>query len=457
LRLDPAFGEDVQMQKLTSFLAESAAFKAGTSTPSKYLARCLAEFDRLEPALKAFVTRADAAGMKAAATASDARWKAGKPLSPVDGMPIGIKDIIETADMPTGQGSPYWAGTETRRDAASVQALREAGAIIVGKTTTTEYATSQPFHETTNPHDPARTPGGSSSGSAAAVGAGIIPAALGTQVVASTLRPASFCGAVGFKPSVGALNRSGSFDHLSQSCTGLLAATPGDAWIVASAISEQVGGDPGFPGLAGPTLPPAPRKPVRLALIETGGWARTTPGARAALATARARLEALGIAVADRRSDPDIERMEQALADAFDLTFAIYDWEYRWPLRSFARGEPAMLGDQLRQRQEQCGAMTIDDYRTNIRRRARIRQEAADLLARYDAFLSLAATGAAPKGLSATGDPAVTVAGSLLGGPCISLPLLTAEGLPLGLQLLGRMDGDADLIGVAGWVFDNAK
>lgn len=443
------------MPKLTSFLAESARFKDGTSSPSSYLARCLAELDRHEPTLKAFVTRASAGSMTAAAAASDARWKAGKPLSPVDGMPIGIKDIIETADMPTGQGSPYWKGTETRRDAASIQALREAGAIIVGKTTTTEYATSQPFHETTNPHDSSRTPGGSSSGSAAAVGAGILPAALGTQVVASTLRPASFCGAVGFKPSVGALNRSGSFDHLSQSCTGLLAATPGDAWVVASAIAERVGGDPGFPGLAGPTMPPAPRKPARLALIETGGWAKTTPGARAALAAARARLEALGISVADRRSDPEIERMEEALVDAFDLTFAIYDWEFRWPLRSFARGEPSMLGDQLRQRQEQCAAMTIDDYRSNIRRRARVRQQAADLLEGYDAFLSLAATGAAPQGLAWTGDPAITVAGSLLGGPCISLPLLADEGMPLGLQLLGGMDDDAGLVGIAQWVWAN--
>ncbi len=441
--------------KLTSFFAEADAFRAGRSLPSAYLDSCLGKLDAREPVLRAFVHVArDSA--RAAARACDARWKAGKPLSPIDGMPIGLKDIIETADMPTGQGSPYWKGTETRRDAASVQALREAGAIILGKTTTTEYATMEPFHQTTNPHDPARTPGGSSSGSAAAVGAGVLPVALGTQVVASSLRPASFCGCVGFKPSVGALNRAGSYDHLSQSCTGLLAATPEDAWIVASAISERVGGDPGFAGLAGPVLPPAPRKPKRLALIETGGWERTTPGARKALADARARLEGLGIAVADRRSDADIEALEQAVADALSVTFQIFDWEFRWPLASFAKGPPEMLGKVLRQRQADSASMTVDQYRALLARRAEIRRRAAWVGGRFDAFVGLAATGAAPLGLAATGDPAVTVAGSLLGGPCISLPMLSDEGMPLGLQLLGRMDEDTDLIAVARWVFNNA-
>lgn len=444
------------MPELTSFLAQADAFRTDTSSPSAYLARCLARLDAIEPALQAFV-HTDRDRAKASAAASDARWKAGKPLSPVDGMPIGIKDIIETADMPTGQGSPFWAGTHTRRDAASVQALREAGAIILGKTTTTEYATSEPFHVTTNPHDKTRTPGGSSSGSAAAVGAGILPAALGTQVVASTIRPASFCGCVGFKPTVGALNRSGSFDHLSQSCTGLLAASPGDAWVVASAISERVGGDPGFPGLLGPVLPPSARKPVSLALIETGGWSKATPGAKAALAAIASKLEALGITISSRASDPDIEVFEGAIADALDITFRIYDWEYRWPLRSFAKGDPKMLGDGLRQRQIDCAGMTIDDYRNLLVRRAQIRRRAAWTARRFDAFVMLSATGAAPVGLGWTGDPAITVAGSLLGAPCMSLPLLYDEGLPLGVQLIGRPDEDADLVAIAQWVFANAK
>ncbi|MGE0626953.1 MAG: amidase [Hyphomicrobiaceae bacterium] len=439
---------------LRSYIDQAKAFRDGSSSPSHFLKECFERLDALEPALRAFIHVARDTAI-AAAAASDERWRAGKPLSPVDGMPLGIKDIIETEDMPTGQGSPLWEGTYTKRDAASVQALRQAGAIIVAKTTTTEYATSNPFHQTTNPHDSSRTPGGSSSGSAAAVGAGILPASLGTQVVASTLRPASFCGCTGFKPSVGALNRSGSYDHLSQSCTGLLAASPADAWIVASAISERVGGDPGFDGLLGPVMPPAPRPPARFALLETGGWQRTTPGARAALAEARKRLSALGIEIADRTEDPDIETLERAIADALDLTFRIYEWEFLWPFASYAKGDPRGLSEPLRKNLANGMSMTIDDYRQALARRRSIRARAAWTGARFDAFMTLGATGAAPIGLSSTGDPAVTVAGSLLGGPAISLPLLQDEGLPLGLQLIGRMNEDADLLSVAEWVWQS--
>ncbi len=444
------------MNERRSYFDLADDFRSGGTTPSQFLSDCFARMDEREPVLKAFVTVGRERAI-ADAQAADARWKAGKPLSPVDGMPIGIKDIIETEDMPTGQGSPRWDGTQTGRDAAAVQALREAGAVIFGKTTTTEYATSNPFHSTTNPHDAKRTPGGSSSGSAASVGAGILPAALGTQVVASTLRPASFCGIVGFKPTFGALNRAGSYDHLSQSCTGLLAATPDDAWVVASAISERVGGDPGYDGLLGPVMPPAARKPARLALLQTGGWEKTTAGARAALEGARKRLSELGVDVTDRTQDADIEAFEACAKDAFDLTFQIYEWEYRWPLGNYAKGDPRGISDALRQVLANGMSMTIDDYRQNLARRRSVRARAAWVLQRYDAFVLLSATGAAPIGLSSTGDPAVTVLGSLLGGPAVSLPLLQDEGLPLGLQVIGRMNEDADLMSVAQWVWTNYR
>lgn len=442
------------MERDSSYLQLASDLRKGSTTPSKFLNQCLERLDAKEPSLKAFVTLARETAI-AAAKASDARWAAGKPLSPVDGMPIAIKDIIETADMPTGQGTPRWEGWNTQRDAASVQALREAGAIILGKTTTTEYASMVPFHSTTNPHDAERTPGGSSSGSAASVGAGIVPAALGTQVVASTLRPASFCGCVGFKPSVGSLNRSGSYDHLSQSCTGLLAATPGDAWIVASAIAERVGGDPGFNGLAGPTLPPAPRKPARLAMLQTGGWQKTTSGARDALAGASAKLKSLGVEVNDRTKDPDIEAFEQHIDDALELTFKIFDWEYIWPIGTYAKDKNSGLSDVMRERYNSGAAMSLDDYRTALEQRRSVRRRAAWLGANYDAFVLLGATGAAPVGLDYTGDPAITVLGSLLGGPAISMPLLADEGMPLGLQLIGQMEEDADLLAIAEWIWRN--
>ncbi len=232
------------------YLAATAGFAAGRDTPRAFLERCLAAISALEPRIGAFV-HLNIDGARVAADQASARWRDGKPRSPIDGMPVGIKDIIETIDMPTENGSPLFAGWRSGRDGASVAALREAGAVILGKTVTTEFAASEP-RGTRNPHDLDRTPGGSSSGSAAAVAAGMISTALGTQVIGSTIRPASYCGCVGYKVSVGALNRGGSHDGLSQSATGVLAVTLADAWQVAYEIAVRAGGDPGHPGLSGP-------------------------------------------------------------------------------------------------------------------------------------------------------------------------------------------------------------
>ena len=226
-------------------------------------------------------------------------------------MPLGIKDIIETADMPTEQGSPLFVGWRTGRDAASVAALREAGAVILGKTVTTEFAATEP-RGTRNPWDLERTPGGSSSGSAAAVACGMVPAALGTQVVGSILRPASFCGCVGFKPSVGGINRGGSYDYLSQSCTGVLAASLEDAWLVAVNIAAGSVATPAIPVCrALPSRPAAatPRAGVAGDGRMGGGGAR---GPRR-FAAAAARLAEAGIAIADRDTDRSSKRSRRRL------------------------------------------------------------------------------------------------------------------------------------------------
>ena len=299
------------------FFSAAANFAGSSDTPREFLERCLARLETFEPAVGAFVCH-DIAAARAAAELSAERWRDGRPLSPIDGMPLGIKDIIETADMPTEQGSPLFVGWRTGRDAASVAALREAGAVILGKVVTTEFAATEP-RGTRNPWDRERTPGGSSSGSAAAVACGMVPAALGTQVVGSILRPASFCGCVGFKPSVGRINRGGSYDYFSQSCTGVLAASLEDAWLVAVNIASRAGGDPGYPGLDGPAEPPTPRRPRALAVLRTSGWADAASEARAAFEAAVARLADAGIALADRHADPVIEEVEEAIADAAPL------------------------------------------------------------------------------------------------------------------------------------------
>src|SRR6266404_5531003 len=235
---------------MRSYLAHASQFKSGAESPRDFLEACLANLNTWEPKVGAFVNLSTESARQAADRAT-ARWRAGAPLSPIDGMPIGIKDIIETADMPTEMGSPLFAGWRSQKDAASVSALRSAGAVIVGKTVTTEFAASEP-RGTRNPWNLDHTPGGSSSGSAAGVACGMISAGLGTQVIGSTIRPASFCGVYGFKPTVGALNREGSHDYQSQSCTGVLAATLEDTWQVAYEIASRVGGDAGRNGLAGP-------------------------------------------------------------------------------------------------------------------------------------------------------------------------------------------------------------
>src|SRR6516162_5548003 len=286
---------------LRPYLPATKDFAAGKDSPRDFLERCLAALDAWEPRIGAFVTL-NLPEARAAADRSTARCRAGNPLSPIDGMPLGIKDIIETADMPTQNGSPLFAGFRSERDSASVAALREAGGVIVGKTVTTEFAATEP-RDTRNPWDPTRTPGGSSSGSAAAVAVGAISVGLGTQVIGSILRPASFCGCFGFKPTVGAINRGGSYDGLSQSVHGPLTASLPEAWQVAYEIAQRAGGDPGFPGLYGPATPPATAKPRKLALFETDGWAVATAGAKAALAGAVDKLKAAGITIATRHDD----------------------------------------------------------------------------------------------------------------------------------------------------------
>ena len=212
------------MKQLASFARAVPYFMSGARTPREFLEQCLETLVAREPTVKAFVTlNLDAA--RAAADLATARYRAGRPLSIVDGCPVGIKDIMDTSDMPTQMGSALFAGWQPRYDAACVQAMRHGGAVIVGKTVTTEFACGGPG-ATTNPFDATRTPGGSSSGSAAAVGAGMLPVALGTQTQGSTLRPASYCGVVGFKPTHGALTMAGvhpistTHDHL-----GVLGAT----------------------------------------------------------------------------------------------------------------------------------------------------------------------------------------------------------------------------------------
>jgi Asp-tRNA(Asn)/Glu-tRNA(Gln) amidotransferase A subunit family amidase len=430
------------------FHTSTADFAKGADTPRAYLERCLERIAEVEQDIGAFVAT-NLPRARAAADASTARWRAGKPLSPIDGMPVGIKDIIETEDMPTEQGSPIFAGWRTNRDAATVAALREAGAVVVGKTVTTEFAASEP-RGTRNPWDLDRTPGGSSSGSAAAVGVGMLPSGLGTQVIGSILRPSSYCGVVGFKPSLGGVNRGGSYDGFSQSCDGALAATLADAWLTCREISARVGGDPGYPGLSGPRELPQARRPQRLAMLETAGWAVARADAKEAFAAATGRLRAGGVEIVGRADSAEIAAAEDALKDAMRVSRTINNWEGRWPANVY-RDRPG-LSQAMHERLAAAEAMSLEEYQALLAERAHSRAVYARLKSLCAGIITLSAPGPAPMGLGSTGDPIFVVPGSQLGVPAVSLPLLRSDGLPLGLQVMGFEQEDAAAVSLARWV-----
>jgi Asp-tRNA(Asn)/Glu-tRNA(Gln) amidotransferase A subunit family amidase len=430
-----------------SFVSSAPSFASGRDTPSDFLDRCLAAYEAQDRQVKAFVA-VDLEGARAAADASTARWKAGAPLSRIDGMPIGIKDVIETADMPTGMGSPLFDGWRSNRDSATVCALREAGAVIIGKTVTTEFAATAPG-PTRNPYDLSRTPGGSSSGSAAAVGAGMVAAALGTQVVGSIIRPASYCGCWGYKPSVGGLNRGGSHDYMSQSCAGVIAASRADTWQVAREIVVRAGGDPGCPGISGPEVAPEATSPRALAFLETPGWQVASPSAKSALEGLTARLAAAGIDVLTSRTHEKVAALGRALPEVLPLTRKINAWESRWPLNTYADRDASKLSKAMIERLREAEAMSIDEYRAALAQRDRIRAIHAEVAEIAGACITLSAPDVAPVGIETTGNPIFAVPASLLGVPALSMPLLTMSGLPLGVQLIGFVTRDADLFATA--------
>ena len=446
---------DVITPRMRPFYPATADFGSGKDSPREFLERCIAELDAWEPKVGAFVTL-NLVAAREAADRSNQRWRAGRPLSPIDGMPIGVKDIMETIDMPTEYGSPLFAGFRSERDCASVAALREAGAVILGKTVTTEFGLTEPLG-TRNPWDLSRTPGGSSSGSPAAVAVGAISVGLGTQVLGSILRPASFCGCFGFKPTFGAINRGGSYDALSQSTHGPLAASLPDAWHVAFEISHRAGGDPGFPGLYGPPTAPTPRRPQRLAALETDGWGTATRGAMQAFEKASAKLKSAGVTIASRHESEKVAAIESAIQGARELSLRIIIWESRWPINTYRARDASKLSKATLERCTQAEAMTLDDYRRDLRERDQRRAAYQALAAEFDACITLAAPGAAPVGLGATGDPTFAAPATMLGVPAISLPVLQDDGLPLGLQLFGFADRDAELYSIAGGVLAEMK
>lgn len=450
---------DPRLFKMLTFHDAAVNFKKGSDTPRAYLERCLDTIAKQEPVIKAFVVLNDV-NARAAADASNARWKAGTPLSAIDGMPVAIKDLLETKDMPTDFGCAAYKNNHTHRDNAAVWALREAGAIILGKTVTAELGGSHPG-PTTNPFDPACTPGGSSSGSAAAIAAHMCPAALGTQVGGSVIRPAAYCGNIALKPTQGGINR-GERQATSQSTTGVHAGSIEDMWQVAIEIAKRAGGDPGKLGLFGPATSPEVVKPQRLIVLESEGWAELDAKSKEAFEAQMENLARSGVTLIRRKDNAWVEAFEQSIADSNQVCNTITAWENRWYQAALVEAHPDGVSERLKGTVRRALAMKPDDYRALLLKRAAAQQCHQALAPLADAVIMLSCPGPAPLwpgdkpgqplAPRPTGDSVFNTPSSMLHAPCVTLPLLGVDGMPVGVQLMGQQHEDARITALARWM-----
>ena len=440
---------DPRNPALRTFHDALPAFLDGTDTPRDYLERCLEAIGEREPDVKAFVTT-NIEGAREAADRSSDRYRRNRPLSAVDGMPVCIKDLYETVDMPTQMNSPVYEGWQSIRDAAHVYALRMGGAGIVGKTVTTEFGQATPG-PTRNPFDLTRTPGGSSSGTAAAVGAGMVPAGSGSQVRGSIQRPAGYCGNYALKPTFGALNRGGGHSMApSQSVLGVHAGSLEDCWRTAFHISRTVGGDPGQPGLFGhPELERAV-KPRRLARLETRAWQDTEDETREIFEKFLSDVGGKGVEIVSREDDGRVDALERALLTIPDFMFDIFAYEMRWPTWGYRDMGGGLLSEAVLERLERGEQLSPEEYRDLLAMRDALRRTFAALAGAFDGYLTLSAKGPPPVGMP-VGDPVYGDVSSCLGAPAWNLPLLADRGLPMGIQLLGHPHEDYELALCGRW------
>jgi Asp-tRNA(Asn)/Glu-tRNA(Gln) amidotransferase A subunit family amidase len=451
----PAGGYHLKALGSKSFHDRRRDFLEGTDTPRAYLERCIERIELIDALVMAWAYK-NYEGARQSADDATERYKSRKPLSYVDGMPVGLKDLYETADMPTEYGSALFKGNRPIRDAATVYHLRHGGAVLLGKTVTVCFGGGDPSR-TRNPFDTTRTPGGSSSGSAAAVAARMVPTALGTHGRGSTIRPASFCGVFGFKPTYGSINRQGSWSAAhSLDHVGLIAATLSDAWTTARHAAKYAGGDPGHPGLYGGLEPPRAIRPLRLIRLDTAGWATADHEAKEGFEKILDGLGKAGVEIFSRADDLAIEAYEKLHANSGKLWQALYRFEMRWPLYQYRDYDQTKLEARLLAGLAEGANTSQEQYRAALVERRHFRHAHEELLHRCDGFITLAAPGAAPVGMD-QGSAIFNEATSVLGCPAISLPLIVSDGMPVGLQILGARDGDEKLTSVGRWIAEEHR
>ena len=428
-----------------------ADLRAGRIDAEALADACLTRIEAVDDKIQAW-TFLDPAHARAQARRLDQLRRDGRPLGPLHGLPIGIKDIIDTADMPTENGTVLHAGRRPSRDATVVSLLRQAGAVILGKTVTTELAVYTPG-KTRNPHDPERTPGGSSSGSAAAVAAGMVPLALGSQTNGSMIRPAAFCGVVGYKPSHGAISRHGVLHQSSVlDHVGVFARSVADAALLAEILMAYDPADADMRPVARAELSrmvaEAPPVAPKLAFVKSPVWDQAEAGTKAAFAGLAA---SLGDSCSEIPLPPAFDRAVDVHRTILEADLAVsFQPEYE-------RGK-AQLSPRLRGMIESGNKVLAPDYLRAVAEIPELNRALEPIFERCDAILTPATMGEAPAGLSSTGSPIFCTIWTLLGTPAITLPLLQgASGMPLGVQLVGRRGDDGRLLRTAQWLWDRLQ
>ena len=422
------------------------AIRDGAISSEELVEACLARVREVDARVEAWAFL-DPEHALAQARTLDGLRREGQAIGALHGVPVGIKDIIDTADMPTEDGTVLHAGRTPDRDATVVAMLRAAGAVIMGKTVTTELATYAPG-KTRNPHNAEHTPGGSSSGSAAAVAAGMVPLSIGSQTNGSVIRPAAFCGVYGFKPTRGLISRHGV---LRQSQTldqlGVFARTLEDIALV----TEQIVGYDERDRESRPraripftaVIADEPPLPPRLAFVETPVWDRAEPETREALAELCAALGEHVVKVELPESVGEAWNWHRTIMEAEMAASFAMEWE---------RGRDR-LSESLQDQLARGRNVSALDYQQALARISGLNAAFEEFFSHYDAVLAPSAAGTAPRGLHSTGDPAFCTLWTLCGLPALNLPLMHGtSGMPLGVQLVGPLHGDARLLRTGRWL-----
>ena len=409
----------------------AARIAAGKLKSEALVAACLERIGQREKDVQAW------AFIDPEAALAQARARDEEPRrTRLHGIPVGVKDVLDTADLPTEYGSPIYRGNRTSCDAACVAQVRELGGVILGKTVTTEFATRHP-NKTRNPHNLKHTPGGSSQGSAAAVADWMVPLAFGTQTTSSVIRPAAYCGVVGYKPSFGLVNRAG-VKALSDALdtVGTLTRTVPDAAL----IVEELSGAPVT------SFDAVPRMKPRIGFCRTPYWRQADRPTQEALEQAVPRLERAGAKVAEVDLDGEFTRL-------VDVQVTISTYEMFRALAYERTRFPGLISEHLMGRLLGGGRVTRAEYEEAQAIAQRCRARLDDVFRDYDVLLAPSAPGEAPEGLASTGDPVFGASWTVLHGPAVTVPAFHGpRGLPLGAQIIGPLGMDGTTLLCAEWV-----